>query len=67
VPYVLGLSQGVFRLVRAADAGAWMVASPVTLAATVGSVPLVRGDGSRRPVPLTDFEQRVHVLAGGGK
>jgi hypothetical protein len=67
VPYVLGLSQGVFRLVRADDTGGWMVTPPATLAATTRSVPLVRGDVSRRPMALTDFEQRVRALAGGAK
>jgi hypothetical protein len=65
VPFVLGLSQGVFRVVADA-AGRWMVTTPVTPAAT-GSVPLVRGDASRRALPLSDFEQRVRALAGGAK
>ena len=67
VPHVLGLSQGVFRLVREADSGGWMVTPPVTLAATTRSVPLVRGDRSRRAVPLNEFEVRVRALAGGAK
>jgi hypothetical protein len=67
VPYVLGLSQGVFRLVRADDTGGWMVTPPVTLAAAPGSARIVRGDISRRTVPLADFEQRVRALASGAK
>jgi hypothetical protein len=67
VPHVLGLSQGVFRMVRADPAGGWMVTPPVTLAATSGAVKIVRGDPSRRAVPLADFEQRVRALAGGAK
>jgi hypothetical protein len=67
VPYVLGLSQGVFRLVGTGDAGGWMVTPPVSLAAATRSAPIVRGDVSRRAVPLTDFEQRVRALAGGAK
>jgi hypothetical protein len=66
VPYVLGLSQGVFRVVRGAD-DAWMVAPPARRAATAGPVPIVRGDPSRRAVPLTDFEQRVRALAAGAR
>jgi hypothetical protein len=67
VPYVLGLNQGVFRVVRADDTGAWMVTPPVTLTATTRSVPIVRGDTSRRALPLSDFEQRVRALVGGAK
>jgi hypothetical protein len=67
IPYVLGLSQGVFRVVRTDDTGRWMVTPPVVAAATTGAVPLVRGDVSRHPLPLTDFEQRVRALAGGAK
>jgi hypothetical protein len=63
VPYVLGLSQGVFRLVRAADSG-WMVTPPTLFPATAGpAVPIVRGDPLRRPMRLDDFEQRVRALA----
>ena len=67
VPYVLGLSQGVFRVVRAGDHAGWFVTPPAMLPATAGAVPIVRGDPSRRALPLGDFEQRVRALAGGPK
>ena len=67
VPHVLGLSQGVFRMARAADDSGWLVTSPVLLPATTGAVRLVRGDPSRRAVALTDFEHTVRSLAGGAK
>ena len=67
VPYVLGLSQGVFRVVRAGDHAGWFVTPPAMLPATAGAVPIVRGDPSRRALPLDDFEQRVRALAGGPK
>jgi len=67
VPYVLGLSQGVFRVVRAGDAAGWFVNSPAMLPATASGGAIVRGDASRRPLPLDDFEQRVSALAGGAK
>ena len=66
VPYVLGLSQGVFRVVRAGDNSGWFVKSPAMLPAA-GAVPIVRGDLSRSALPLDDFEQRVGALAGGAK
>jgi hypothetical protein len=67
VPYVLGLSQGVFRIVRAGAEGGEFVMSPVMLAAAGGAVRIVRGDPSRRALPLNDFEERVRALAGGAK
>ena len=64
VPYVLGFSQGVFRLVRAADDSGWMVTPPTIFPAATGSaaVSIVRGDPSRRAMRLNDFEQRVRLL-----
>ena len=61
IPYVLGLNQGVFRMVRAVDG--WVVTPPPALPSAAGSVRIVRGDTSRRPLPLADFEQRVRALA----
>jgi hypothetical protein len=64
VPFVLGLSQGVFRLARTTGDSWWMVTSPTIFPATVGAgtVPIVRGDPSRRAMPLNEFEQRVRAL-----
>ena len=67
VPYVLGMSQGVFRVSRAADNSGWFVTSPVFLPAAGGAVRVVRGDPSRRAPALADFEQTVRTLAGGAK
>jgi hypothetical protein len=67
VPHVLGLNQGVFRLSRAADNSGWFVTSPVLLPPAAGDVRVVRGDPSRRPRPLGDFEQTVRGLARGAK
>ena len=63
VPHVLGLNQGVFRVARASSG--WVVTPPAPVPPVSGSVRIVRGDPSRRPVPLADFEQRVRVLAAG--
>jgi len=67
MPYVLGLSQGVFRMQRAADGSGWVVTPPTAVPALSGSTPIVRGDTARRPVALADFEQRVRALAGGAR
>jgi len=63
VPHVLGLNQGVFRVARASSG--WVVTPPTTVPPVSGSVPIVRGDTSRRAVPLAEFEQRVRTLAAG--
>jgi hypothetical protein len=67
VPYVLGLSQGVFRLAPVADGSDWVVTPPLALAPATRPTPIVRGDTSRRAVPLSDFEQRVRALAAGAR
>jgi len=67
IPYVLGLSQGVFRLVRASDNSGWLVTPPGVFPSSGGVVPIVRGDPARRPMPLAEFESRVRALAGGAR
>jgi hypothetical protein len=67
VPYVVGFSQGVYRIARSGDGSTWVVTPPAMLPAAAGTVPIVRGDPARRPLPLTDFEQRVRALAGGAR
>ena len=64
VPFVLGLGQGVFRVVP--GAGGWIV-TPPTLPAAGGRAGLVRGDPARRPLPLADFERQVRALAGAAR
>lgn len=66
IPYILGFNQGVYRLVRTQDTGAWIVTPPAMLPSAVPT-PIVRGDQSRTPLPLADFESRVRGLVGGGR
>jgi len=61
IPYVLGLSQGVFRLVQSTQ-GDWIV-TPPPIAATIDG-PIVRGTLGLRPASLNDFERQVRALAG---
>jgi hypothetical protein len=63
IPHVLGLNQGVFRVAHAPDG--WTVSPPATLSSVSGSARVVRGDLSRRPMALAEFEQRVRALAAG--
>ena len=66
VPYVLGLSQGVFRMIAASGGSGWVVTPPAMNPVTVPTR-VVRGDPARRPLPLADFEQRCgHVSAASG-
>jgi len=67
VPYVVGFSQGVYRIVRSGDRSTWLVTPPALLPSAAGSVTIVRGDPARRPLPLDEFEQRVRALAGGAR
>jgi len=64
VPYVLGLSQGVFRLVAARNGSGWLVTPPPVVPAVAGPARVVRGDAARQPMPLADFERQVRALAG---
>lgn len=66
VPYVLGLSQGLFRIVRAPDNTGWLVTPPPVFPSAT-TTRIVRGDAARRPMPLADFESRVRALAGAAK
>jgi hypothetical protein len=67
VPYVVGFSQGVFRLARAAGSSGWIVTSPTLFPAASGTVKVVRGDATRGAMPAADFEQRVRALVAGAR
>jgi hypothetical protein len=64
VPYVLGLSQGVFRISAASD-GSPVVTPPPVLPTPLG--PIVRGSVSRQPAPLAGFERDVRALVAGAQ
>lgn len=66
IPYVIGLSQGVFRIVPSADGRDPLVTPPLLMPVTV-STRVVRGDSGRVPLPLADFERRVRGLIEGAK
>ena len=60
VPFVLGLSQGVYR-VGVSPAGDVLVSPPPVMPGVAG--PIVRG-ATRQPAPLAEFERNVRALAG---
>jgi hypothetical protein len=61
MPFVLGLSQGVFRVV-ASTAGP-VVTPPAVMPVSGAPRIVTRGDPSRRPMALTEFERRVRQFA----
>ncbi|MGE0702936.1 MAG: hypothetical protein AB7F99_04895 [Vicinamibacterales bacterium] len=65
VPYLLGLSQGVFRLVQ--QNGDWMVTPAPAMATSVLPQPLARGDLARHPLSLAEFERNVRALVGDSR
>ncbi len=66
IPFVLGLSQGVFRVIDGIDRAAPLVTPPGVWPAAATTA-VVRGDLARRPVALADFERRVRTLAGSAR
>ena len=65
IPYLVGFSQGVYRVVRDPETrDAWRVTPPV---APDGPAPVVRGDPARAPLPLPVFEARVRALTESGR
>ena len=61
IPFVLGLSQGLFRVVL--ENRAWVVTPAPLLPAGGAAVPIVRGDPRLRPLALDEFERRIRALA----
>lgn len=65
-PYILGLSQGLFRVVPGSVPGSRVVLPPLLVAATEGDEPVTvrRGDRSRRPTKFDEFTAAVERLVG---
>ncbi len=61
VPYIVGFNQGVYRVAQNAER-LEVVTPPPVMPAAVAPAAIVRGDPSRRPMPLADFEERVVSL-----
>ncbi|HXH07825.1 MAG TPA: hypothetical protein VNI83_14670 [Vicinamibacterales bacterium] len=61
VPHVVGLSQGVFRVV--ADAAGRRLVIPPALVAPDDAGRVVRGASARRPESIERFAERVRTLA----
>ena len=61
MPYVLGLGQGVYRVMGAGTS--LVVTPPPVMPVAGGPQRVARGDAARRTVALAEFEQRVRTLA----
>ncbi|HKT81277.1 MAG TPA: hypothetical protein VJP86_13715, partial [Vicinamibacterales bacterium] len=65
VPQVVGLSQGVYRVVASRE-GLIVTPPPILPGVALGAsnaTRIVRGDPARRPSSIGDFERRVRDLA----
>ena len=60
IPYLFGLSQGVYRVSRAS--GRAVVAPPAIVANSPGAERVVRGDPARRALPLEAFAREVRSV-----
>jgi hypothetical protein len=61
IPTLFGLSQGVYRVVRDANAQA-IVTPPPVMARGVGAERVVRGDPVRQPMPMAAFAREVRSV-----
>jgi hypothetical protein len=68
LPYIIGLSQGAYRVAPDARTGRRMVTTPIVVGG-IDDAPrrVVRGDPARRPLPIESFREAVRqVLASQG-
>jgi hypothetical protein len=61
IPHVVGFNQGVYRVSVDQASGVRLVTPPVMGDVTTPT-PVVRGDRSRKPVPLEQFEAQVRSM-----
>ncbi len=67
-PYIIGLSQGAFRVVAEARTGRRMVTTPVVMGKGADEPErIVRGDVMRRPLPIDAFRDAVRQVLSKGE
>ncbi len=67
-PRIVGFNQGVYRVTIDGQSRGRVVALPMLAGEVATPTPIVRGDQSRRPVPIEQFEASVRAIvqqAGG--
>jgi hypothetical protein len=62
IPRIVGFNQGVYRVAVDRMSGARVVTPPVLSADVTAPTTIVRGDPSRKPIPLEQFEARVRSM-----
>ena len=67
VPTPVGLSQGVYRVMRDRDARAFVTPAPVTLSRGAAPQRIVRGDPDRKPMPVDAFTREVEGILERGR
>jgi hypothetical protein len=65
LPHLLGMGQGVYRVIREPGTGRAVVTPPALVAAVPGRV--VRGDAGRRAIGLEDFSLQVKQALATGR
>jgi hypothetical protein len=62
-PYIIGLSQGAFRVVTDARSGRRVVTTPIVMGKGGDDPePIVRGDVARKPQPIETFRDTVRQI-----
>ena len=61
---IVGLSQGLFTI-RAVPGAGQVIAAPVVAPQTAATGQVVRGDGQRRMLPVSEFESLVKLVMAG--
>jgi hypothetical protein len=62
IPHIVGFNQGVYRVAVDRASGVRVVTPPLLSSDVTAPTPIVRGDPSRRPMPLQQFEARVRSM-----
>ena len=67
-PYIIGLSQGAFRVVPEAGTGRRMVTTPIVMGTSGSDTErIVRGDAARKPLPIDAFRDAVRKVIAGAR
>lgn len=67
-PYIVGLSQGAFRVVPEPGTGRRVVTTPIVMGKGSGDAErIVRGDVTRKPLPIDSFRAAVRQALAGAR
>ena len=65
IPRIVGFNQGVYRVTTDPGSGVRVVMPPALTREVTTPTPIVRGDPSRKPMPLAQFEAQVRSVLDG--